>query len=80
MIKLSIKGDLRTPEKEFNGILYLEQRPNGDVNLMMKSIEDNFNWFIFRLKTDGTFSRASCLSDNIGLRLDSSSRIEESEE
>lgn len=84
MIELSIRDERPDPEveKEYAGVLYLERCPDGsgDINLMIKNMDDNFDWFIMRLKADGTFSRTSGISIDIGLQIDSDSKIMESEE
>lgn len=83
MIKLSIK-DQEEPaeikEKVFNGILYLKQCSDnsGNVNLMMRT--DDFDWFILRLKVDGTIYKGISIANDIGLQVDDDGKIIESEE
>jgi len=80
MIKLSIKNESNAKREEFEGTLYLKQNSNGDVNLVIVDAKDNMDWYIAKLKTDGTIMRHNSLSDDIGLQVDDNGRIILSEE
>ncbi len=79
MIKFNIRNESDPKGKEFKGALYLEQRGNGDVDLIMVDV-GGATWNIIRLETNGTIIRYEDLPDNIGLQVDEDGRIILSEE
>ncbi len=79
MINLRIQGEAKVEKSTFEGTLYLEQRGDGDVDLIILDTKGN-DWYIVQLKTDGTIERHWGLPDCIGLQVDKNGRIELSEE
>ena len=79
MINLRIQGEAKVEKSTFEGTLYLEQRGNGDVDLIMVDV-GGATWDIIRLETNGTIIRYEDLPDNIGLQVDEDGRIILSEE
>lgn len=83
MIKLSIRNQERSKEKELKGVLDLqqEQEDGESVTLIIEDKEwPDAPWEILKINCDGTFSRCKGLPDNIGLQTDSNGNIVESEE
>lgn len=80
MIKLSIKNQIE-PEKEeeFEGVLHLEEGANGSVILKLND-KNGDDWYILKLKADGTLEKFSGLFSDIGLQIDEDGRISESED
>lgn len=75
MIRLSIKNQEEpTKEKECEGVLRLKQKENGDVDLIMED-QDGCEWYIVKIRTNGTLMKHECLPDYIGLQVDSDGKI-----
>lgn len=66
-------------EKEFKGVVYLEQNKHGDIDLKT-DIPNDPDWYILTLKFNGTIEKCESLPDNIGLQVDDNGRIIESGE
>lgn len=74
-----MRYEIKDQEKSVEPTLKLsfDQR-FGDTAMICGEDNKGVNWTLLELKPDGTFRRAMCLPDNIGLQVDKKGRIVES--
>lgn len=72
-MKYTIREVKEVEEREPEMELYLDQQRDGSVDLMGR--DSTGEWYILRLRTDGTLYRARDIMPNSGIQVDEAGRI-----